>query len=263
MKSKTTGSIIAVTLAAVGVLLLTCWRSSAVEAVYPVERVRQAFVRSVWPRIGGLFRGSAASAENVRLRREVAALSVLKGDVDRLTTENARLRRALGYAARMPETWLAAGVLSRGGGAAGARHSVRVDKGSLAGVRTGDVVVVPEGLVGRIDSVSPHTAEVLLITDPSLKVACEMEAGTPNRAFGILSGGDEEALLIRHLGNAGSLAPRSRVCTSGRGGVFPPGLEIGTLLEVRRDSKGLAREGEVLPSVVFSTLEDVFIRREK
>jgi rod shape-determining protein MreC len=51
--------------------------------------------------------------------------------------------------------------------------------------------------------------------------------------------------------------------TSGLGGVFPKGLEIGTLLDVRRDEKGLAREGEVLPSVDFSMLEDVFIRREK
>ena len=262
MKSRKTGSIIAITLAAVGVLLLICWRSAAVEAAYPVERVRQVFARSVWPRVRGLFRGSAAGAENVRLRREVAALSVLRSDIDRLTTENARLRRALGYAARMPETWLAAGVLSRGGGAAGARHSVRVDKGSLAGVRPGDVVVVPEGLVGQVADVTPHTADVLLITDPSLKVACEMEAGTQGRSFGILSGGDEDSLRIRHLGNAGSLTPCSRVCTSGRGGVFPRGLEIGTLLEIRRDSLGLAREGEVQPSVDFSTLEDVFIRRE-
>ena len=263
MKSTKTGSIIAILLAAVGVLILTCWRSFAVEAVYPVERMRQAFARSVWPRVSGLFDGGAARAENVRLQREVAALSVLRGDVERLTAENARLRRALGYAERMPEAWLAAGVLSSGGGAAGAYHSVRVDKGSLAGVRPGDVVVVPEGLVGQVADVTPHTADVLLITDPSLKVACEMEAGTSRRSFGILSGGDEEALRIRHLGNAGSLTPHSRVFTSGRGGVFPRGLAVGTLQEVRRDSMGLVREGEVQPSVDFSTLEDVFIRREK
>jgi len=82
------------------------------------------------------------------------------------------------------------------------------------------------------------------------------------RAFGILSGGGD-ALVIRHLKNAESVSPPSRVLTSGRGGIFPHGLEVGTLLDVRKDARGLAREGEVLPPVVFSTLEDVFIRCER
>jgi rod shape-determining protein MreC len=51
--------------------------------------------------------------------------------------------------------------------------------------------------------------------------------------------------------------------TSGLGGVFPKGLVVGTLLDVRKDDNGLACEGEVQPAVDFSTLEDVFIRRGK
>jgi rod shape-determining protein MreC len=53
------------------------------------------------------------------------------------------------------------------------------------------------------------------------------------------------------------------VVTSGLGGVFPKGLEIGTLLEVRRDEKGVAYEGEVLPSVDYKSLEEVFVRSEE
>ena len=263
MKSRETGSIIAITLAAIGAIVLVGFRSASVEAAYPVERAKQVCARSVWSRIAGLFHGSAASAENVRLKREVAALSVLKWDVERLETENARLRRALEYVARAPETWQAAGVLSRGGGAAAVRHSIRVDKGSLAGIRGGAVVAVPEGLVGRVTSVTPHTSEVTLVTDPSLKVACTVETGGGERVFGILSGGDEEALSLRHLGHAEKIVPPARVLTSGRGGVFPPGLAVGTLKDIRKDARGLVREGEVQPPVVYSTLEDVFIRRER
>ncbi|MBQ6914456.1 MAG: rod shape-determining protein MreC, partial [Kiritimatiellae bacterium] len=51
--------------------------------------------------------------------------------------------------------------------------------------------------------------------------------------------------------------------TSGRGGVFPRGIEVGTLLGVRRGEAGLALECEILPSVDYSTLEDVFIRCAK
>ena len=263
MKARTTGSIIALALAAAGTFVLVCSRSAAVEAAYPALHAKRAFTVRVWTRVTGFFRGSSASAENVRRRREIAALGMLRGDVERLETENARLRRALDYVAKTPEKWLAAGVLSRGGGAAGVRNAIRVDKGSLAGVRKDAVVAVPEGLVGRVTEVTPHTAEVTLLTDRSLKVACEVESGSPVRVRGMLSGGEEDGLVLRHLRNAEEVPPHSRVLTSGLGGVFPRGLEVGTLLEVHKDPKGLSCEGEVLPQVVYSTLEDVFIRCER
>jgi len=263
VKARTTGAFLAIIVAAIGALALVGSRTAAVEVVYPVEHAKRFCATGLLPRLTGLFRGSAAAAENRRLKGEVARLELLCGDLDRLRAENDRLRSALGYVAGRSETWLAAGILSQGGGAVGSRTVLRVGKGSLDGVKPGAIVAVPEGLVGKVASVTPHTAEVTLITDPTLKVACEIETGGRARAFGIASGGGEGVLVIRHLQNAESVVPRSKVLTSGRGGVFPRGLEIGTLLDVRRDAKGLVREGEVLPPAGFSTLEDVFIRRER
>lgn len=244
-------------------MVLVCFRSFAVEAAYPAERAKQAFARRVWTRITGFFDGAAARAENVRLRREVAALSMLRTDIDRLETENARLRQALEYQAKSPGRWLAAGVLSARGGAAAVHDTLRVDKGSLAGVCKGAVVMVPDGLVGRVTSVTPHTAEVTLVTDGSLKVACEVEVAGGVRPKGILCGGSDGTLSLRHLADMAEVPPRSRVLTSGLGGIFPKGIEVGTLLDIRKDSGGLACEGEVLPAVDYSTLEDVFIRHAK
>ena len=263
MKSVTTGTIVISALAAIGTFVLVCCRSVSVEAAYPVERARQSFARSVLTRIKGMFRGAEAEAENRRLRREVASLALLRGDVSRLEAENVRLRNALAYRARTMETWLAAGVLSDGGGAAGAHDTIRVDKGILDGVREGAVVVVPEGLVGRVASVTPHTAEVLLVSDKRMKVACEATAQSGRRFQGILCGGGGDRLRLRHLTEAADVPPRAKIFSSGLGGVFPKGIEVGTLLNVRKESGGLSYEGEVLPAVDFSTLEDVFIRREK
>jgi rod shape-determining protein MreC len=250
-------------LAVIGTVLAVSFRAVSVEAVYPVERAGQTFSRRVWTRVRGMFRGAAACAENVRLKREIASLALLRGDVEKLEAENARLRDALGYVRKTPGLWLAAGVLSKGGGAAAARDTLRVDKGSLDGIVSGAVVVSPEGLVGRVGAVTAHTSEVMLITDSSVKVACEIETLDAVRPRGILLGGDEEALLIGYLRNAGEVLPRSRVLTSGLGGVFPKGLTVGTLIDVRKDGNNLATEGEVQPAVDFSTLEDVFIRRGK
>ena len=260
MKSGRFG-IISVSALTVGALALMVFRwSAASEAVYPFERLVNFADRVVWSRVVGLFAGAEAFAENERLRREVADLSLLRGDLERLRLENDRLRRALDYAPRRTESWIAAEVLSADGGAFAARRSVRVGKGSLDGVREGAVVAAPEGLVGRVARVSPHTSEIMLLSDVSVKVACAVGADASGRVHGILSGGDADGLLLRHFDRPERLRPPAAVVTSGLGGVFPPGFEVGTLVLVTNGVRGV--EGEVRPCVNFSMLEDVFIRRE-
>ncbi len=253
MSARHLGAWISVALGGLLALVLLVSRAVAPELVYPVERGVRKASRAVASRVAGAWRGAGASAENGRLKREVAALSLLRGDLERLEAENGRLRRLLDYASRTKGEWLPASVLSSGGGAASAHDVLRVDKGSLAGVAVGAAVAVPEGLVGRVAAVTPHTAEVRLLADPSVKVSCELETGEDAPPVGILSGGGEDALLLKHLVLLKDVPPRTRVLTSGLGGVFPRGLEVGTYLS----------EGRVLPSVDPETLEDVFIRREK
>lgn len=266
MKVRTTGTWAIIAIAIIGVLLVALFRAAPVELAYPVERAKVSWARKVASRWHGLWRGVAASAENVRLRREVAALAMVRADAEELAAENARLRRALNFIEREPGGWECAAILSEGGGAAGAKRTVRVDKGTLAGIRKGAVVAVPAGLVGQVVSVTPHTAEVLLVTDPSLQVACVIEG--EERLKGILSGGSDELLLLRHLRAGAAIAPQSQVLTSGLGGVFPAGLRVGTFMTEGNgreaegpNAGGLEREGKVQPAVDFALLEDVFIRK--
>ena len=259
MMRTRTASVATVVAAAVLALVFTLVRGAAPEAAYPVERAGLSFSRSVWTRMSGLWRGAESRAENVRLRREVASLAMVRQDNERLASENDRLRAALGYVERTKGAWLAAAVLSEGGGAAGSGRTLRLDRGSLAGVEKGAVAAVPDGLVGRVVSVTPHTCEVLLVTDPALKVSCSVE-GAPG-VKGILYGGTDDMLILRHLNAELRVAPRSRVLTSGAGGVFPAGIPVGTLLSLEGGLGGLAQEGRVQPAVDFSTLEDVFVRR--
>lgn len=238
-------------------------RGCAREAVYPADRARVSLVRAASSLATGVFRGVRASFENARLRREVASLAVTRTDNERLEAENARLRALLGYRETARGRWLAAPVLASGGGAAGVRRTIRVGRGSLDGVAEGAAATVPEGLVGRVVSVSLHTSEVLLVTDPGLSVACRVEG--LGGVSGVLSGRTDDSLALRYVKGLGdgAVPSRARVLTSGRGGLFPADIPVGVLLDVHDDARGLAKEGEVLPTVDFSTLEDVFIRCEK
>lgn len=257
MKSRSTGHFALIALAAIGTLVLILSRSVAVELVYPVEHAKRTFLDKVWSRVSGAFNASAVSAENIRLSQSVKSLELLRVDIEQLERENARLRRVLDYSARHPEMWIAAEVLSKGGGAVGNEHTIRVGKGSLDGVEVGAVVVVPEGLVGKVKMVTPHTSEITLITDSSLQVACEVNGV----GCGILSGSSGDTLRLCHLREAARFRPQSEVFTSGRGGVFPRGIRVGALLSVTNGVRSI--DGGVRPAVDYWSLEDVFIRREK
>ena len=94
-------------------------------------------------------------------------------------------------------------------------------------------------------------------------IADVVETGASGGVTGILAGGGDDLLVLRHLTGEADPPPRSRVVTSGLGGVFPKGIVVGMLLGIRADAEGLTREGDVQPGVDFAELEDVFIRRGK
>ena len=118
-----------------------------------------------------------------------------------------------------------------------------------------------------------------VITDPSVKVSCELDTGDPTMktVYGIVSGTGAKTLsqtetvvlyavnplYIGHLKNGFNLPPRTRIVTSGLGGVFPKGILVGSLISSpRSDATKLEQEGDVAPAVHFPALEEVFIRRE-
>lgn len=237
--------------------LIVVVSTSAAEIVYPAGRVKVFVTHRLWPCLTGIFRGAIIEAENQQLRQELNELKMIRTTHARVEAENARLRHALDYAVREPEKWISAEITSFGGSAAGVYDVIRINKGSLAGISEGAIVVVPEGLVGRVKAVTPHTAEIRLITDISQKVACTIGSG----ASGILSGGGKGQLVLRHLLNAKTLRPHTPVVTSGLGGVFPAGLVVGDLQIVITGAHGL--EGIVQPAVDFSSLERVFVRHDR
>ena len=265
------------------VVWLFCGPDVAAEAVYPIENGANWFSRHVVKRIKSLFASDSVYIENDRLRTEVASLQMACAENARTAAENARLRDLLGLddfdgpARFSTNAWICAPIISRGA-ASGNPCLLRLGRGSRAGVKPGSVVAVPEGLVGRIGNVTPNTSELRLLTDPAMRIACDVElddAEVP-AVHGILSGrglspvaATEASILyivpplrIQNVARQPTLPPRARIITSGLGGVFPRGLLVGFLIDgAHGDETNLEQEGDVEPAVDFLSLENVFIRR--
>ena len=230
--------------------------------------------RHVGTPIAGVFSRAGLAVRNRELTDAVDRLRLEVARLESVATENRQLRAALGFSPPPNCRIVVCSVLSQGG-STGWQRQIRLGKGTREGVQTGDPVLVADGLAGRIESVTPHTADVLLLSDPNSRVACELDpppAGM-EAVRGVLSGsggrtaGEGELQLLyvidplrlRFLKRDVEIAPRTRVVTSGLGGIFPRGLLAGYVLESAIDPGGLYREAEVMPAADLDNLRTVFV----
>ncbi|MDI6689252.1 MAG: rod shape-determining protein MreC [Actinomycetota bacterium] len=192
--------------------------------------------------------------ENERLKREVAELKRDLISLKVVAKENQRLRRLIGFKEKTTFEVLPARIIGKS--PTGWQAIIILDKGSADGVRKYMPVVVDEGLVGQVVGVSSHAAQIQLITDPKSGVSCQI-LSTGER--GILQGETGGELKLNFIPKDSKVRKADAVITSGLGGVFPPGIFVGTVSEIKVNPYGLYKEVKVKSSVDFSKLEEVLI----
>jgi rod shape-determining protein MreC len=106
---------------------------------------------------------------------------------------------------------------------------ITINKGSIAGVAVGMPVMSPNGLIGQIESTSPYSSVVRLITDEKSGVSAFLQS---SRAEGILSGSVDGILYLEFITLDVPVEPGDTVITSGAGGVYPKGIPVGEVASV-------------------------------
>jgi len=174
-----------------------------------------------------------------------------------LSEENERFRAALGYIERSNYQLLPARVISRDSSTWW--NTVKINRGSEHGIEPDMAVLTDQGLVGKTTTVGSSVTVVLLLVDESCKVAANVQ-GTP--AQGILAGSrssmtNKPSVVLGFLSRDADLTEGQRVYSSGVGGVFPPGIFLGTVKDF--EIRELQGQAEVVPAVDFGKLQDVFV----
>ena len=127
--------------------------------------------------------------------------------------------------------WITAAVISRT--MQGWWQDLLLGAGALHGIRPGAAVTAPGGLLGRISSVTPSTARVLLLTDPSSRVAVELQG---NRGKGLLVGDGTSRPRLEFLEKDVEVLPGDVVITSAASTVVPANLIVGVVQQVNLDA---------------------------
>jgi rod shape-determining protein MreC len=170
--------------------------------------------RPFWP--------GTAQAEWLRSARRVedgARLAQLERD-------NQRLRTLLELQKESPNR-VTAPVISRE--AAGWWRQLLLGQGSVSGIRAGQAVLGPGGLVGLVGSVTPTTASVILLTDPRSRVGVWVGR---TQHHGLLTGIGTARPLLRFLEKDPQARPGDVVVTSPASTLVPPNLPVGVIQTV-------------------------------
>jgi rod shape-determining protein MreC len=146
--------------------------------------------------------------------------------LSQLELDNRRLRSLLDLQRADPGK-VTAPVISREAG--DWWHQLTLGAGRLQGIRPGDSVIAPGGLIGRVDSVTPSTARVALLTDTASKVG--VWVGRTQR-HGLLTGVGSSRPVLRFLEKDPQVRPGDVVVTSPASTLVPPGLSVGVIQSV-------------------------------
>jgi rod shape-determining protein MreC len=209
-----------------------------------------------------VMRGGALRQENVRLRARVGEL---EGKLVRSREQEAAARR-VGRLVAGADASAQQGKLHRSGRIAqvvgvstgGWLSYLVVNSGADRGVGVRDVALAAEGLVGQVYAVTPHSARVLPITDPSSAVAALVQR---TRERGMVRGAGEGGCRMEYLPQEALARPGDQVLTSGIGQVFPKGLRIGTVVSVTSDPATVQKVAAVKPAVDLQRVEEVLLVR--
>jgi len=200
--------------------------------------------------------------ENRRLHRKVMELSIRNSWLTEDHLENQRLRELLGFKSQLEQLVIPADVVASEPNRR--TFTVMINKGQRDEVRRNMPVVNMYGLVGKILDVSAHTAVVQLLIEPSFRASAQVQR---SRVMGIIKPGTGLTLRLDNVPLAEDVKEGDRVITSGLGGVFPTGIEIGVVTSAQSEEAfsqdyqtfGIFKMIQVKLSVDFSTLEELFV----
>ncbi|RKE19084.1 rod shape-determining protein MreC [Streptomyces sp. TLI_171] len=228
-------------------------RRAAASALGPVENAAAGAVDPVAGYIRAIRdagthqqRLDQITRENTELRQKLASSDAASGRTKQLD-DLLRTAGSGGY------TIKAAQVIAIGA-AQGFSWTITIDAGSDDGLTRDMTVVDGQGLVGRITTVAPTTATVLLASDPGFTAGVRLEG---SGEIGFAAGQGASPMRIELLNGRAQVKAGDRLVTFGSqsGRPFVPGVPVGTVKEVQATPGQLTKTILVEPYVQFTRLD--------
>jgi len=201
-------------------------------------------------------------AENAELKAQLNKLQQDYRDSSNISAENERLRKLLELSSRHPDYKQYDTATIINWSSSNWSSSFTIGKGSYnSDIKVGDCVITEEGyLVGVVDVVETTSSTVITILDTRFSVGAYIDR-TDKRyiAMGDFSLMKQELLKFGYMEGSAEIIADDTIITSGKGGILPAGLVIGTVQEVVTSSTGIDKYATIKPAADIKSLADVYL----
>jgi rod shape-determining protein MreC len=230
-------------------------RRAAATVFGPVENGVSSVVDPVGNAVSAVRESGERHDRIARLEKENAALKARLGSDARNRSRLKQLDRMLRLAGEGQYGIKGAQVIAIGA-AQGFSWTITIDVGANDGIQRDMTVLNGDGLVGRVTTVGPDTATVLLANDPDFTVGTRMESSDE---LGFASGQGDRPLRVQLLNGKAEVKKGDRLVTFGSQAdrPFVPGVPVGVVSRVDPSGGDLTRTVYVTPFVSFTKLDIV------
>ncbi|EKD49377.1 MAG: hypothetical protein ACD_63C00167G0005 [uncultured bacterium] len=193
--------------------------------------------------------------KNTKLQQEVNNLRSENAKLKEMQHENEILRDEIGFQYEHNLDTVPAAII--GYNPDPGVRKIEINVGRDRGIENDMPVIISSGLlVGRVTEVFETTSNVLFIVDKRSVVNAVVQ---DSRATGIVKGEHGIGLIMESVPQNEDINKGNTIVTSGLGGIYPEGLVIGEVYELKKSSNALFKEARIKPAVDFDTLELVFV----
>jgi len=236
-----------------------------------VNPVQQMF-SSAGGKISGFFsaisEGMALREENETLKKEIERLEFELTQSEEAVSRWEDLKNALNIRDKFEKfNFFSASVLTRESDEW--FSIIRADSGTDDGIKMEEngslaVVDVKSNLVGRVLSLDNTTTKILPILHEGFSVSAKVDTvnGIVVRVHGEALLKEKGLCKVDQIPLTGQLQVGDILVTSGTGGLFPPGIPIGEIVSIEKESE-LSSYATLRPFVNIAELNDVLIMTEK
>ena len=229
--------------------------------VSPAQKGVAVAVNSVKDFFGNIFSSGKNAEERKKLQETVLALESDIRMLEGYKTENERLRALLELDnSRTEFKSVGANVIARD--SSEFHDTITIDKGNMHGIKKGAVVTVPEGLVGVVYEVGYNFSKVKTIYDSqsAISAVCPRSGDMGIvEATGSLSSGGK--CNMNYIDKSAKSVVGDMIETSGTGGVYPEGILVGKVTEIKKDNRNLTLTATIEVSVNINNIDVVLVSK--
>ena len=141
-------------------------------------------------------------------------------------------------------------------------NTITINRGSNSGIEVNMPVVTAGGIVGRIITVSPWASQVMLITDEKAGAGAVVGQLGQSGALGSVRGRADLGvglIEMKYVSGLEKVEVNDYVMTTGQDGIYPQGLNIGRVVDVKNGTATTAHQIIIQPGAQLDHLEEVAV----